>query len=103
VYIRCPCCGRTFNTLLNGSGLTTEGSVVCRACERHLKNIEKKEKGMLANCYAPKDFPEDAKHENGNYYCHCTSCGTTFIGHKRRITCKLCEKKKEEWVSDFSI
>lgn len=37
-----------------------------------------------------KDWPEDFSHENGNYQCLCSSCGGTFIGHKRRGTCKGC-------------
>jgi hypothetical protein len=38
----------------------------------------------------PVDWPEDFKHENGNYQCQCLTCGQLFIGHKRRITCKVC-------------
>lgn len=36
------------------------------------------------------DFTEDFKHENGNYTCHCQSCGRVFTGHKRRVICKVC-------------
>lgn len=42
---------------------------------------------------APKvsrDWLEDASHENGNYQCICSTCGNTFIGYKRRFTCKVC-------------
>lgn len=38
----------------------------------------------------PMDWPEDYSDENGQYQCECTTCGKLFIGHKRRITCKLC-------------
>lgn len=38
---------------------------------------------------APCDWPEDFSHENGNYQNRC-SCGIMFIGHKRRVTCKVC-------------
>ena len=43
----------------------------------------------------PSDFerrswPEDFAHENGNYTCTCCECGETFIGHKRRVVCKVC-------------
>lgn len=38
----------------------------------------------------PQDFPEDFSHENGNYQCRCYRCGHYFVGHKRRVTCKLC-------------
>jgi len=37
-----------------------------------------------------KDWPEDAEHENGKYWCECIKCAGTFIGHKRRIICKVC-------------
>lgn len=37
-----------------------------------------------------RDWIEDASHENGNYQCLCSTCGNTFIGHKRRVTCKAC-------------
>lgn len=37
-----------------------------------------------------RDWIEDAPHENGNYQCKCSTCGNTFIGYKRRITCKAC-------------
>ena len=35
-------------------------------------------------------WAEDAPHENGTYMCKCCHCGRTFIGHKRRVTCKFC-------------
>lgn len=44
----------------------------------------------------PEDWPEDFKHENGNYSCTCHKCGSSFIGHKRRVTCKLCSESKEQ-------
>jgi len=40
-----------------------------------------------------RDYPEDAQSENGNYYCVCVTCGTTFVGHKRRTQCKVCASK----------
>jgi len=39
---------------------------------------------------SPRDWPEDFKLENGKYQCGCTNCGNHFIGHKRRVTCKVC-------------
>lgn len=36
-------------------------------------------------------WPEDAPHDNGNYLNTCHKCSELFIGHKRRVTCKLCE------------
>lgn len=40
-----------------------------------------------------RDWPEDFEHENGNYMCSCGTCKETFMGHKRRITCKKCVLK----------
>ena len=33
---------------------------------------------------------EDSAHENGNYYNTCLHCLRSFIGHKRRVQCKVC-------------
>ena len=40
-----------------------------------------------------RDFPEDAKEENGNYCCHCVSCNRDFTGHKRRVLCRVCHRE----------
>ncbi|KKN33990.1 hypothetical protein LCGC14_0798030 [marine sediment metagenome] len=37
-----------------------------------------------------RNWPEDFSHENGNYFCRCCHCGKDFIGHKRRVVCKVC-------------
>ncbi len=47
----------------------------------------------------PGDFPEDAHLENGQYHCLCCQCGQSFIGYKRRVTCRACEH--EEALLDF--
>jgi hypothetical protein len=36
------------------------------------------------------DWTEDFAHENGRYQNKCANCGTVFIGHKRRVCCKVC-------------
>lgn len=36
------------------------------------------------------DWPEDAPHENGQYFNKCLSCDGDFIGHKRRRICRKC-------------
>jgi hypothetical protein len=41
----------------------------------------------------PRDWPEDAAHENGRYYCICIYCTKVFTGRKRRIVCKLCHRR----------
>jgi hypothetical protein len=38
----------------------------------------------------PHDWPEDWPHNNGMYLGRCRSCGAQFIGHKRRMTCRVC-------------
>lgn len=43
----------------------------------------------------PRNFPEDFPHENGCYQCQCGDCGNGFLGHKRRVRCKLCEGEKK--------
>lgn len=48
-----------------------------------------KEKGLL-RAASPQDWFEDAEHENGKYWNTCQQCGRNFVGHKRRVTCKLC-------------
>lgn len=37
-----------------------------------------------------RDWPEDFSHENGNYNCECYLCHKIFVGHKRRVVCKVC-------------
>lgn len=39
-----------------------------------------------------RDFREDFSQENGSYMCRCLTCEKTFMGHKRRVTCRLCAK-----------
>lgn len=48
------------------------------------------------------DWEDDFSHENGNYECHCCICGRTFIGHKRRVTCKACDNRylKDKLILD---
>ena len=37
-----------------------------------------------------RDWVEDFGSENGQYLNTCLECGGGFIGHKRRIVCKVC-------------
>lgn len=41
----------------------------------------------------PGNSPE-RNFEDGQYLHVCNDCDKTFIGHKRRRVCKLCEKKR---------
>lgn len=54
---------------------------------------------------SPRDWPEDATHENGSYQCRCCVCHEIFIGHKRRVVCHVCSdrdeaeaKRRAEWL-----
>ncbi len=38
----------------------------------------------------PRDWPEDFHMENGEYSCRCVGCAEMFVGHKRRMVCKIC-------------
>lgn len=49
---------------------------------------------LMAPLERPRDWTEDASHENGNYTNTCGTCGKTFIGHKRRVTCKVCHVER---------
>jgi hypothetical protein len=37
-----------------------------------------------------RDWVEDFSYENGNYENRCCRCMSLFIGHKRRVVCKIC-------------
>ena len=60
-----------------------------------LDEIPKRPSGPFTFHHTPLDWVEDAGHENGNYTCLCSSCGSEFIGHKRRVTCKVCFESLE--------
>lgn len=46
--------------------------------------------GLPSALRCPGDWPEDFTHENGNYQNKCCKCGEPFMGHKRRVVCRLC-------------
>ncbi len=46
--------------------------------------------GEVPSLAAANDWSEDFSHENGRYLNTCHVCGSSFMGHKRRVTCKLC-------------
>lgn len=41
-----------------------------------------------------RSYPEDASHENGNYFNVCHECLREFTGHKRRGICRACAAPK---------
>jgi hypothetical protein len=76
-YENCPSCG------------TAIGDGWCRACDAESDRINRPEAGAVPKPSA-RDWTEDFGHENGNYESICWRCGDTFIGHKRRVACKVC-------------
>jgi hypothetical protein len=40
-----------------------------------------------------RDWLEDYKYNNGNYFNVCRVCELDFMGHKRRVFCKVCQVK----------
>lgn len=48
------------------------------------------------------DWPEDAVHENGQYFNKCVCCACDFIGHKRRHVCKRCHAKGEAHIATMT-
>lgn len=42
-----------------------------------------------------RSFTEDYVHENGHYFNTCCHCLRQFIGHKRRVICKVCSALDE--------
>lgn len=44
----------------------------------------------------PGRWTEDSTHENGNYRCVCIFCKKAFIGHKRRVVCKVCANEDND-------
>lgn len=44
----------------------------------------------------PRNWQSDYPHENGNYLNRCTTCSCTFLGHKRRTTCRACHETHEQ-------
>ncbi len=48
----------------------------------------------------PMDWPEDERHENGGYLNKCCHCELMFVGHKRRVSCRLCSPLILDEASD---
>ena len=59
-----------------------------------LKQIYPRNEKIFGN--GTGDWLEDLQIENGNYACECSICGQRFIGHKRRVVCKVCAEEKVE-------
>jgi formylmethanofuran dehydrogenase subunit E len=72
--------------------IRTFGDMRCQKCGEHAtSSAHTCPQGWTHR--SPRDWVEDFPHENGNYSyysCKCHVCGQFFLGHKRRIGCKLC-------------
>lgn len=47
-----------------------------------------------------RDWTEDSEHENGRYLNTCLHCKRGFMGHKRRVVCKVCWGSHASGVSN---
>lgn len=45
---------------------------------------------VMRSLHSEGDWTEDFSHENGNYMNACINCKNEFIGHKRRVVCRVC-------------
>lgn len=65
----------------------------------YLQSMAAKTEGLVSaadDVVTTRNWDEDADHENGMYVNTCHNCKTKFIGHKRRITCKVCATEWHE-------
>lgn len=73
-------CAECLGLGATGSGLFDGEIARCTACQGTGNALKA----------GPRDWPEDFVHENGKYQNRCSTCLESFMGYKRRITCKLC-------------
>jgi len=54
-----------------------------------------------------RNWTADFEGENGNYSNRCRECKNEFIGHKRRVVCRVCAEsradKKEETQEEMYV
>jgi hypothetical protein len=55
-----------------------------------LKGQALRQRDALLNPQHAANWQEDYSHENGQYENRCCHCTRHFIGHKRRVVCKIC-------------
>jgi hypothetical protein len=83
--------------------LTADQMRTARAAIRWILNraapepaVPKGWKLLKDTTHEERSYPEDSQHENGNYSCGCCVCLREFVGHKRRVICKVCAAAPEE-------
>ena len=83
-----PCGYAIFKESRLGRDDVTEAQVIAaikRARQRPMPST-----GASTTAPNALDWTEDFSHENGNYQCRCIECNSVFLGHKRRVVCKVC-------------
>lgn len=96
---RCKWCGCEINRIVLSDGSLDVGwehtSPRTRTCSKTFKTAKPATEGAPETPGVrdeSRDWPEDFEHENGNYSCRCYRCHLEFIGHKRRVECRVCAK-----------
>lgn len=78
-------------------GLHPDPSGTAEFYDEALENLEKIIDALAAPATpaaSPRDWPEDAPHEDGKCFLICCECKLGFTGYKRRVACKKCTNKK---------
>lgn len=57
---------------------------------------------VLDGVVGTRNWHEDFSDENGQYLGKCFQCGNWFIGHKHRMTCKLCDSDNKAKLAAMS-
>jgi len=50
-----------------------------------------------------RDWIEDFNHENGMYGNLCIECENEFIGHKRRMVCRICAAQQRVQLTALRV
>lgn len=92
-------CAEAVRKLLEDQGMNITSQEVYDAC----MSVEDAEETLVfypifsdAKYDPAGNWKEDFPHENGNYSNRCTECGGIFLGHKRRVICRLCVTSASE-------
>lgn len=88
--------------ILNVNGVTYKNTnlwdKLVKDLDESINTISKLPEAPKPMIKSERNWKEDFSHENGNYQCTCVCCGKGFIGHKRRVVCKVCDGAQEVTV-----
>ena len=58
----------------------------------------REDQAQLTREMGDRSFFEDAllDSDNGAYSCFCRTCDKPFVGYKRKVTCRVCERKNPD-------